>query len=328
MDQWSVAARLTVTLFVCLIGTGYLSALANMYFQHSGADGREGLTLDDLRAAFHGLAVEPPPRTDTHANHGHDQQANVPSSADNTTAMSRMAEMTQPGGKMRKHLAEGGVPAIRTLETWLAHGAPESEFEKQGLARPGDPAPIDVLNDQCLECHNAESGKRSEDPFGPDLFTIEYEMVYRYAAPGTAKGTDFRETPDPAPQATKANTPTTATPEHSTTPPPPAKPKTRTLGPASLSHLFLVTHIHMLSIPVFTLIISGLFLMDAGPWRRRLAPVPMMTLVVDFSCWWLARQSESFIYVMVAAGALYGAAMGIQIVTVLVSLWRFDRTAT
>lgn len=239
---------------------------------------------------------------------------------------------------MRKHLAEGGVEAIRTIEAWLAHGAPEAQFKHEGLVQPGDPSPMDVLSAQCLDCHNAETGERAESPFGPDLFSIEYEMVFKFAGPGTAKGTGFAATDDAdhaehenadghteAEDEAREDGAASGGSSHS------HKSKRRaprTIGPAKISHLLLVTHIHMLSIPVFTLIVSGLFLMGSGAWRRCVGPVPMIALVVDFSCWWLARQSEVFIYVMVTAGGVYGLAMGIQLVTVLVSLWRFEKPST
>ena len=90
-----------------------------------------------------------------------------------------------------------------------------------------------------------------------------------------------------------------------------------------MSRLFLLTHIHMLSIPVFTLLVSLAFLLSSLPprWRGLLAPLPMLALVADFAGWWLARETEAFIYVIAAAGAVFGASLGFQLVTVLISLW-------
>ena len=50
-----VPAKLLVTLLLLIIGPGYLFGVANIYFKHQNADGEPGMTLDDLKASFHGL---------------------------------------------------------------------------------------------------------------------------------------------------------------------------------------------------------------------------------------------------------------------------------
>jgi len=275
-----LSAKVLLTLFLLLIGVGYLAALGNLYHQHSLADGKEGLSLDDLRAAFHGLEVAP-------GESGSDQDPAM---------KSRMQQMIEPGGEMRKHLIKGGPQAVRTLETWLQHGAVEAQFTQKGLAGAGDPAAADVIMSRCLDCHNADGGEKADVPFGPDLFTPDYQMVMRVAAPGTAK----------LGQAAAGELS-----DH------------RTLGPQTIPHLFLVTHIHMLSIPVFTLIVGGLFLISslaASP-RHLLVPIPMAALTCDFACWWLAREWPVLIYVIASTGAIYGVSMGGQLLTVVASLW-------
>jgi hypothetical protein len=274
-----LSGRILLSLFLALIGFGYLSALGNLYHRHNMADGEEGLTVNDLRANFHGIEVAAEP------------------SGRPAVAKSHMLEMIEPGGKMRKHATQGGPEAIRTLETWLQRGANEAEFAQEGLTQPGDPAPAEVIMAQCLDCHNADGGEKADVPFGPDLFTVDYQMVWEVARPGTAISTAQTRTD--------------------------AEPEIQAVGPQSLPHLFLVTHIHMLSIPLFTLIVSGLFLVSAFPARVRniVAPLPMAVLVLDFSSWWLARQAETFIYVIAAAGALYGVLFGLQLITVFVSMW-------
>ena len=80
----------------------------------------------------------------------------------------------------------------------------------------------------------------------------------------------------------------------------------------------------MLSIPVFTLIVSGLYLFS-GPQtlaRGVLAPIPMFILVLDFGSWWLAREIEAFIYVVAASGAIFGFTFGLQLLVTTISLWR------
>lgn len=282
LSSLPTSARIVLTLFLVLVGLGYLSALGNLYHQHQMADGKEGLTIDDLRVVFHGMAVPPGSRA----------------SSAPAAEMSRMKQMVQPGGDMRKNLAKGGAEAIRALETWLDHGALESEFTERGLVQPGDPSADDVIARHCLRCHNAEDGEKADTPYGPDLFATDYKMVYVYAAPGTA-----REAADGVGGDDSADG--------------------RRLGPHTIGHLFLITHIHMLSIPVFTLIVSALFLLRGPDLRLTavLGPLPMLTLVVDFASWWLALRLEVFVYVIAAAGGVFGVSLAAQLLFVLAALW-------
>lgn len=278
------SAKLLLTLFLLLIGTGYLAALGNLYHQHSLADGKEGLTIDDLRVTFCGMEAP----------------LNGDSAAQSSTPKSRMLEMIEPGGEMRENLIEGGPQAVRALESWLKRGALETEFTRPGLVQDGDPTAQEVLANNCLLCHNAEDGEKADAPYGPDLFTIDYQMVYTFAAPGTAKLETAGETAG-----------------------------VKSIAPQSISHLFLITHIHMLSIPVFTLIVSSLFLFtDLKPSLKGvLAPIPMLSLVCDFSSWWLARHSDLFLYLIMAAGAVFGVVIALQLLTVVASIWLGPRAA-
>ncbi|MCH7812556.1 MAG: hypothetical protein IID40_00915 [Planctomycetes bacterium] len=278
-----LAGRVLLTGFVVLIGMGYLAALGHLYHRHRYADQRPGLTLDDLRANFAG--IEAPARV-------------VP---DGRTAVptSRMLEMTLPGAPMRKHLIEGGPESVRALTVWLERGALEAEIDEGGQVEQGDPSASSVIQRRCLSCHNAEDGEKSDTPYGPDFFDADYAMVYRYAAPGTAEGG-----PDGAGAKGDAS-------------------DGRRLGPQPLSHLFLVTHIHMLAMPVYTLILGGMVLLTPLPNRLRgpLAVVPMLTLIVDFSCWWLARWIAIAVYAIPAAGMIYGVGLAAQIGYILITLW-------
>ena len=51
----SLPAKLLVTLFLLIVGPGYLFGTANIFYKHQLADDKPGLSLDDLRATFHGM---------------------------------------------------------------------------------------------------------------------------------------------------------------------------------------------------------------------------------------------------------------------------------
>jgi len=271
--------RVILTAFLALIGVGYLHALANLASRHALADRKPELTLDDLRAVFHGLSI---PAAQT--------RPAVP--------RSRMLEQIEPGGDMRKHLEKGGDEAIRALTAWLQRGAAEAAFEQAALAQAGDPSARAIIERRCLNCHNAESGEKKDAPYGPDLFEAQYTLVIRYAAPGTAK----HALPQPSPAG---------------------GPAMERLPPQALPHIYLVAHIHMLSIPVFTLIVAGLYLLAGRPSRVRgaMAAVPMLMLVTDFSGWWLARAFEPAVFAILGAGAAYGVAIGWQLLSILGAMW-------
>jgi hypothetical protein len=275
------SAKLTLTLFLAMVGSGYLFALGNLYHRHALADGVEGLTIDDLRVTFQGM--EAPESATT---------SDAPAAA-----KSRMGEMIEPGGDMRKHLTKGGAPDIRALEAWLNRGAIEAEFTKKSLVEEGDRSAEDIIARHCLRCHNVEDGEKPDTPYGPDLFTVDYKMVNVYAAPGTAKEAD-------QPTGEDDDAP-------------------KRIGPQAISHLFLITHIHMLSIPVFTLIVSALFLLTGvRPTIKAIAgPIPMIALVCDFASWWLARDYGLFLYVILIAAPVFGASFGYQLLAVVWDIW-------
>lgn len=284
------AGKVLLTAFLALVGGGYLSAVANLYFQHRMKDRNPALTFDDLVLNFHGGEAG-----------GDAEDPSLPSAAVETSIM---LEMVSPGGEMRDELEDGGDPAVRTLIAWLKAGAEFESFDKPGLVEAGDPSPKDVLTDNCVDCHGPY-GEREDAPFGGDDFVAQYSLVQQYAAPpvgGTTVSTA---------EATPSTEPTTS------------GPSARRVEPQSVSHLALVTHIHMLSIPVFALIVGGLVLLTGLPrgLRGTLAVVPMVTLLFDFSSWWIARAFAPATYVIAAAGAVFGITLAVQLLVVLGSMW-------
>jgi hypothetical protein len=277
LARLTLPAKLLVTLFVLIIGVGYLFATANIMLQHQDADLEPGLTLDDLRRTFHGMEKEVTP------------EAKI-------TVNSPMLEQVRPGGDMREYLEPGGESAIRALIGWLEAGAEEATFDKQGLGEPGDLSAQAVLTAQCVECHNADGGDMEDLPFAPEF---DADAVFASVIEAAEPEIERHE----------------------------AGPQTLVLAPTSTKKLVHITHAHILSIPVFTMLIGCLFLLTGFSARVKLvlAPLPMLAVILDIGSWWLARFAEPFIYVIAASGAVFGAAYALQILGILGSMWLSKR---
>lgn len=270
---FSLPAKILLTVFLLLIGAGYVTAILNIHYHHQDADLETGLSLDDLRRVYHGLNKRVSAETRPH----------VPSD---------MEKMVRPGGEMRSHLEDGGEAAVRTLTAWLEAGSREADFVRVGLVKPDDPSPQQVITAQCVSCHNAADGLESEVPYAASSSAMaDYALVLKEAAPGL--GETVRET------------------------------QVLHLPPTDSARLLHTTHAHILAMPVFALMVGGLFLLTGLPQRVKLlvGPAPLLALCVDFASWWLARPFEPFVYLIAAAGGVFGVGLGVQIVCVFLSMW-------
>ena len=268
-----LSAKLLVTLFLLIVGPGYLFGTANILFKHQNADGEEGLTLDDLRATFHGMTKTIQPE-------------------DKVTVNSTMLAMVRPGGDMREYLEKGGEPAVRGLITWLENGAREEEFTQADLAQEGDPSAQAIIKAQCVECHRADGGEMEDLPYAETAEDDpQYARVIRAAKPDV-------------------------TVEKSGV-------QTREIKPASEARLVHITHVHILTMPVFAFLVGALFLMTGLPSGIKVVvgPLPMLAVLLDIGGWWAARWVEQWIYVIAAAGGVFGALYALQILCILGSLW-------
>jgi len=165
LAKLSIPAKLLVTIFLAIIGPGYLFGTANIYYQHQYADDEPGLSLEDLRATFHGMTRTFEPD-------------------DKIIVNSVMLSEVQPDGSMREYLEEGGEPAVRALITWLENQAKEEEFAQSGLAQEGDPSAQEVIREHCIICHNADGGDMEDVPYAEtDESDPDYALVMETATP-------------------------------------------------------------------------------------------------------------------------------------------------
>ena len=268
VDRWKGAlsevpagVRIMLTAFLAIMGAGYLVAVANIYHSHGMADGKEGLSIADVRAVYSGLQV-----------------------AANEAIPSRMLTMIH--GSMREYIDTDEDYAI--LEKWLTSGGSEQGLD-EGEARK---TPRRALMRNCLRCHAESTGTAisKEAPFGPDDFDVDYGMISKFVSVRTSESSENMV--DVPPQYT-------------------------------LSRLVLISHVHMLAIPMFTLVVGLLFALTRLPssWRAWLTPLPMLAVGLDFCGWWLSRVGGPFIYLILGAGALFGIVFGLQVTAIAVDLW-------
>jgi hypothetical protein len=91
-------------------------------------------------------------------------------------------------------------------------------------------------------------------------------------------------------------------------------------GPG-ISQLARVSHIHLFGISIIFLLTGMIFGLSATPvWLRvSLVVLPYVTIVMDIGSWWATAYFDpTFAYIVIAGGALMGAALAAQI---LISLW-------
>ena len=273
LAKLSLPGKLLVTLFLLVIGPGYLFGTANIFYKHQLADGEPGLTLDDLKATFHGMTKEYKPE-------------------DKVIVNSAMLSQVQPDGEMREYLEDGGEEAVRGLITWLEQQAKEADFTKEGLAAEGDPSAQAIITAQCVECHNADGGDSEDIPFADTAEDdAQFTLVNEYSSPDITteeSGMVVQE-----------------------------------FKPTGTSRLIHITHVHVLTMPVFTFIVGCLFLLTGVSDKLKLliGPLPMLAVMLDIAGWWLARWVEPFIFVIGAAGGLFGTMYAIQILCILGSMW-------
>jgi hypothetical protein len=104
------------------------------------------------------------------------------------------------------------------------------------------------------------------------------------------------------------------------------------LDPVSVEILATSTHTHALSMPLFALAASLLFLLTAWPrfLRHGLIMLCFVGLLLDFAGMWLARpeihEGEGPIWLILVGGGLFGACFTAMLLGALVDLWLLPRS--
>jgi hypothetical protein len=337
-DRWTLynlplAARLTLAVFLISVGIGYFSALIQLHFQHA-TPGEMMPTPKSTVDVFHGPVGEAPKSTIERlitadealrfTGTGQMRSAFFRNDEDGVwkNEVMRIAKAKKGKGKgkpTKEELAEAdaalrkermGIDRLGEIEAvrlWLKEGASESAWKADKFLLPEDQADLPItpsyaektdegtnvkikslLTYRCTRCHKKEGG----DPAATNFPLETFEQWKPYT-------------------------------------------KVKASGAMSIEKLAQTTHVHLLGFSMLYGLTGLILALTSLPgWiRLPLAPLALLAQVVDISLWWLARMDTPvigpenlpigvyFAQAIPITGALVAAALGLQIVLSLFSLF-------
>jgi mono/diheme cytochrome c family protein len=318
LRQLPLPAKLVVTLFLLTVGLGYFSALVQMHFQHTQADGTPMPGVNDVIEIFAGKRKIPV--AEARAMQPQSKlESVIRGSKDVFTSASMSAAFfhKDPTKEWDKLVGKNPDPAVKAkvegdregerqaVLMWIqtpdaerkaayetdvfkpAKDSPPSITEKFQVTKGTIAAGVkiqSILTARCAECHQ-EGGVKGEFP----LDTYTGLAKYLEAPPGI-------EIPEGATEVWCASS--------------------RQIGREKLAQS---THAHLLSFAMlFSLTGLAFAFTSHRAWVRFIiAPLALLAQVADVSCWWLARIDGPGVYfaqAIMATGAVVGMSLGAQIV--------------
>jgi len=148
MRQLHPAGKCGMTCLILVMLAGFAASLAQIHFHHQNRDERPGLSMDDIRGAYHGVRTTAPLISALRRNHP--------------------AELSLKP-------AEELAPADREiLLTWLGGDRISEDYDNLDL---GDAAPAEILDRCCVRCHQAQATGEDACPEVPLMFWPDVEAV-------------------------------------------------------------------------------------------------------------------------------------------------------
>jgi len=131
----SPSVRFGLTCLLLVMLGGMIASAAHMYLHHSMRDEQPGLTMDDLRGAYHGVRTTAPMVTALERNHPWEYEVDEP---------------------------ERLLPEERdVLLAWLRSDRLSDDYDNLDL---GDAAPAEIIARTCLNCHTRQAGGENACP--------------------------------------------------------------------------------------------------------------------------------------------------------------------
>ncbi|HEY3787545.1 MAG TPA: hypothetical protein VGL71_01765, partial [Urbifossiella sp.] len=312
-----LAAKLVVTLFMLTVGLGYFSALVQMHFQHTQADGSPMPGLNDVIEIFAGkkrlsreeieknrpiskaekLVMGPIDGPLT----GNGSMASAFYKNDKSESDNRYKDMLKKMPAEELNAQREGERAVMTL--WInapedarkkayndnrfvvSEGQAPTKMSPEYIHKEGSGFLIrQMFTDRCASCHR--------DGEAAGSFPLEkYDQIAKYAECG----------------------PNTVIP--------PGQDWAWCVSDRQISKEKLAqsTHAHLLSFAMLFALTGLVFSFTSYPGiiRGLLAPIVLLAQVADVSCWWLARIDGPGVYfasAIMGTGAVVGLGLGLQIV--------------
>jgi hypothetical protein len=142
LRDFPAGLRLGLTLLLLVNLGGFLASAAHTRTHHEGRDERPGLSLDDLRGAYHGLQSRAPLLGAIESGHPGELEGSEP----------------LPESKRR------------ILLEWLEGSSLSEDYDNLDL---GDAAPAEILDAACVSCHRRQSPGEAAQT-GQSALPLEY----------------------------------------------------------------------------------------------------------------------------------------------------------
>lgn len=283
---WPV--RLTLAMFLCAAGVGYLTGLIQLHFAHA-SEGNLLPSPDDVVKAYHGSTGEKV----THIVRVLEAPDNL---AFNGSGSMRKAlfEKSDDWKEAIKQKPEATVRAERegerlALLAWLRDGAKKDAYDADAYVLPEtlaqQPITVDFLKVD-------DAGKELK----PRKLAIKSLMTTRCAGCHGAGGEVAKMPLETYEAIAKYN-------------------QTPSAGGMSLEKLALVTHTHMMAFAVLFGATGLIFSFTRYPATIRaiFGPWTLFFQVIDIGMWWASRLDPIFAKMILVSGGLVGIGLGIQL---------------
>jgi hypothetical protein len=287
--------KLLVGVIVGTVLGGYGAALLNVFAQHSEADRKATIRLDEFLETYkregafalvdkiqQSLGMEDVIRHYHGGGSGTAMQAALDTSM-KTMILDKMVEeegntpeVSRQAERLRAMLIQWSNLPEDLRKSTYEEGTPVDDdgmprFDPAALAGSDKVAVVkDAFQNYCVRCHS-QAGEAKEFPL------IDYASISRYCVVDTG---------------------------------------------VSLKALALTTHVHLLGFSVLFAMTGFLFSLTEFPWLVRLVFVPLTLAVqlVEIACWWLAKVDVFYAKMIFYLGPLVGLGLFVQSAGVLFDL--------
>ncbi len=167
LSELDLPWKLLISMFLIVLSSGFLAA--ELYLKHTTemADGKEGLSMDDITITFHGNGVP------------------------------ILKRKIGVGGSMRRYFDINGaaedlkpedIKDIERVVAWIDRGAPEADYKIDDEKRKNEGIGNIIEKHGCTDCHSRDSTMRHKMPDYPLESFADVSKFTQAASAGMDKG--------------------------------------------------------------------------------------------------------------------------------------------